>query len=118
MSVVTDLDINNSGVSFIARFGGVPKDCRFPISAILAIYAKENGRGMAFEQDVDDLDEQEDFENNTNDSSSDDDWYNSINNKQKLSEEEDDDNPPPSGGSSTSGGKRRTGGKGHLKVVK
>ena len=40
--------IDDDGLSFNARFGGVPIDLYVPMVAILAIYAKENGQGMVF----------------------------------------------------------------------
>jgi len=43
------LSIANEGVTFQARFGGVARDISVPIGNISAIYAKENGAGMAFE---------------------------------------------------------------------
>lgn len=43
------LKIANDGVSFQARFGGVARDIYFPIENVAAIYARENGAGMAFE---------------------------------------------------------------------
>ena len=43
------LKISNDGVSFQARFGGVARDISFPIENVAAIYARENGAGMAFE---------------------------------------------------------------------
>lgn len=46
------LSIANDGVSFQARFGGVARDISFPIGNISAIYAKENGAGMAFEPEL------------------------------------------------------------------
>lgn len=47
-SAVRDLLIDNDGVSFSARFGGVPMAVFVPTVAILAIYARENGQGMMF----------------------------------------------------------------------
>ncbi len=47
-SAVRSLLINQDGLSFNARFGGVPMDIYVPLIAILAIYAKENGQGMVF----------------------------------------------------------------------
>lgn len=47
-SAVKQLLIDNEGVSFHARFGGVPMQVFVPTVAILAIYAKENGQGMVF----------------------------------------------------------------------
>lgn len=43
------LKIANDGISFQARFGGVARDISFPIENVAAIYARENGAGMAFE---------------------------------------------------------------------
>jgi len=45
---VKDLQIDQDGMSFNARFGGVPMSVKVPVVAILAIYAKENGQGMVF----------------------------------------------------------------------
>ncbi len=45
------LRIANNGVSFQARFGGVARDIFVPLSAVTAIYARENGAGMAFDPD-------------------------------------------------------------------
>lgn len=47
-SAVKNLYIDDDGLSFNARFGGVPIDLYVPMVAILAIYAKENGQGMVF----------------------------------------------------------------------
>lgn len=47
-SAVLALIIDDQGVSFNARFGGVPMSVFVPTVAILAIYAKENGQGMMF----------------------------------------------------------------------
>jgi stringent starvation protein B len=43
------LKIGNDAVEFQARFGGVPRDVYVPINRVIAIYARENGQGMAFE---------------------------------------------------------------------
>lgn len=55
-SATRDLILDNEGVSFNARFGGKPMMVNVPISAALALYSKENGRGMVFpdEQSMDD----------------------------------------------------------------
>jgi stringent starvation protein B len=47
-SAVQNLLINEDGISFNARFGGVPMSVYVPVVAILAIYARENGQGMVF----------------------------------------------------------------------
>ena len=43
------LQINNDLIRFQARFGGVSREVSFPVDSVLAIYARENGVGMAFE---------------------------------------------------------------------
>lgn len=50
------LKISNDGILFQARFGGVPRDISVPTRNVLAIYAKENGAGMAFELEESDED--------------------------------------------------------------
>lgn len=42
------LDIGNDWVTLSARFGGVPRELIFPVGAVTAIYARENGAGMEF----------------------------------------------------------------------
>ena len=42
------LQIGNEWVEFKARFNGVARDIIVPIDHVLAIYAGENGQGMAF----------------------------------------------------------------------
>ncbi len=49
---VVRLQIDNTSVSFSARFGGVSYPVMVPISAVLAIYARETGQGMALPDDV------------------------------------------------------------------
>lgn len=41
--------LDNEAISFQARFGGVPREVYVPMSQVIAIYARENGQGMAFE---------------------------------------------------------------------
>ncbi|QLK88195.1 ClpXP protease specificity-enhancing factor [Arsenophonus endosymbiont of Aphis craccivora] len=48
-SAVGNLELTNEIVSFNARFGGVPRHVEVPMSAIIAIYGRENGAGMMFE---------------------------------------------------------------------
>ena len=48
---VEGLRISNEEVTFLARFSGVSQLISFPVSAVLAIYARENGRGMVFNED-------------------------------------------------------------------
>ena len=42
------LKLGNEFIEFKARFGGVPRDIVVPIDHVVAIYARENGQGMAF----------------------------------------------------------------------
>jgi len=49
---VVRLQIDNQAVSFTARFGGVSHPVHVPIAAVLAIYARETGQGMALPEDV------------------------------------------------------------------
>ena len=46
---VGNLELGNDEIRFNARFGGVPRRVEIPLAAVLAIYARENGAGMAFE---------------------------------------------------------------------
>lgn len=48
MSAVSGWQADNHRLSFSARFGGVPRQLSVPVDAVLAIYARENGKGMAF----------------------------------------------------------------------
>jgi len=55
LTATRDLELTNDGVCFNARFGGQPMKVNVPIMASLALYSKENGRGMMFpEEETDD----------------------------------------------------------------
>ncbi|MBJ7310063.1 ClpXP protease specificity-enhancing factor [Rugamonas sp. CCM 8940] len=43
------LKMDNDSIRFHARFGGVSREIYVPVNNVLAIYANENGQGMAFE---------------------------------------------------------------------
>lgn len=49
---VMRLHIDNEAVSFTARFSGVSFPVTVPIAAVLAVYARETGQGMALPDDV------------------------------------------------------------------
>jgi len=49
-----NLKIDNDFIHFKARFGGVAREIEVPVSNVSAIYARENGQGMAFEVQRDD----------------------------------------------------------------
>ncbi len=53
-AAVRDLNIGNDYLSFNARFDGRAENILVPISSVIAIYAKENGEGMAFPDEVHD----------------------------------------------------------------
>ena len=42
------LNLGNEFIEFRGRFGGVARDIVVPVERVLAIYARENGQGMAF----------------------------------------------------------------------
>ena len=44
----TGLKLGNEYVEFKARFGGVAREIVVPVDHVVAIYARENGQGMAF----------------------------------------------------------------------
>lgn len=46
-----DLQIGNDTIEFNARFAGRPQQIDVPVEGVLAIYARENGRGMVFTND-------------------------------------------------------------------
>ena len=42
------LQLGNETIEFKARFGGVSREIVVPVDHVVAIYARENGQGMAF----------------------------------------------------------------------
>ncbi len=50
---VVNLEISNEMMSFNGRFGGIATDIFVPTTAVIGIYARENGQGMVFDDDVD-----------------------------------------------------------------
>jgi stringent starvation protein B len=44
----SSLKLGNEFIEFKARFGGVAREIIVPIERVIAIYARENGQGMAF----------------------------------------------------------------------
>jgi stringent starvation protein B len=46
---VQNLSLGDDYIEFSARFGGVPRRLSVAVTAVNAIYAMENGRGMVFE---------------------------------------------------------------------
>ena len=92
LAAVQGLRLGEEAIEFQARFGGQVRHVYAPIYSILAIYAKENGRGMVFaEEDSDPPPSPEDPNTDTQ-------------------------NGETSGGNK--GGKRPPGGRPHLTIVK
>ena len=54
-SAVMNLEMTNEMISFNARFGGKETDVFIPPLAVLGIYARENGRGMLFPDELEDI---------------------------------------------------------------
>ncbi|MFA7553786.1 MAG: ClpXP protease specificity-enhancing factor [Spongiibacteraceae bacterium] len=48
-TAVRDLVLTNEMVQFNGRFSGVPMNILVPMTAVLGIYARENGQGMMFD---------------------------------------------------------------------
>lgn len=92
MAAVQGLKLGDQAIEFQARFAGTVRHIYTPIPSILAIYAKENGRGMVFA-------EEEPEPSSTS---------------LTLESNEEDD---PDGEGGGKGGKR-SGGRAHLTVVK
>ncbi len=44
-----NLKMDNEMITFKARFGGIAREIQIPVDNVSAIYARENGQGMAFE---------------------------------------------------------------------
>lgn len=47
-SAVRNWQMDNTGLAFDARFGGQPMRVKIPMSALQAIFARENGDGLVF----------------------------------------------------------------------
>jgi stringent starvation protein B len=51
---VRSLDLGMEEIAFSGRFGGQARDVSVPVRAVMAIYARENGQGMLFNDSDDD----------------------------------------------------------------
>ena len=49
MDAVRNLHLGNEEITCEGRFGGVPHGIVVPITAVIGIFAKENGQGLAFQ---------------------------------------------------------------------
>ena len=54
-SAIQNLEMTKVYLSFSARFNGVSQDVHCPMESVLAIYARENGEGMMFSAESEDL---------------------------------------------------------------
>ena len=99
------LSVGNDGIGFQARFGGVAQDIWVPYENLLAIYARENGRGLAFSQGVA-------FELNPDSDEGDEDDT-EVEDADEVSIDDTAPSAPESGGDAPRGGRG-----GHLKVIK
>lgn len=50
---VHQLELGNETISFLARFGSKSESVVIPVRAVLAVYARENGRGIQFPAEED-----------------------------------------------------------------
>ncbi|MEX0740155.1 MAG: ClpXP protease specificity-enhancing factor [Pseudohongiella sp.] len=48
-SAVHALEMTNEAINFNGRFSGIPTPVYVPVTAVMGIYARENGQGMVFE---------------------------------------------------------------------
>jgi stringent starvation protein B len=48
MDATSSLKLGNELIEFKARFAGTARDIMVPVGRVIAIYARENGQGMAF----------------------------------------------------------------------
>ena len=49
-SAITNLQLGNDYIMFNARFSGKAMEVSVPVAAVLALYARENGQGMMFDE--------------------------------------------------------------------
>ncbi|MFK3660624.1 ClpXP protease specificity-enhancing factor [Scandinavium sp. NPDC088450] len=97
---VGNLELANDGVSFNARFGGVPRQVEVPLAAVLAIYARENGAGTMFEPEAA-YDEEAPHVNDDAEIGTEGETVMSVIDGDKPDHDDDndpDDTPPPRGG--------------------
>ncbi len=52
-NAVQGLDLGNEWILMDARFSGKTHQLSIPVSAVIAVYARENGQGMMFADEVD-----------------------------------------------------------------
>ena len=98
---VRNFTMDNQAISFEARFSGAPFSLYVPISAVLAIYARENGQGMFFDVQSDVLSDEDSVAPMDNDKAAESPvTLHAVSTETAKDEEGDDDEPPtpPTGG--------------------
>lgn len=50
-NAIQALNLGNEVIEFSARFSGVAMAVHIPVEAVMAVYARENGKGMVFNED-------------------------------------------------------------------
>ncbi|HJV82469.1 ClpXP protease specificity-enhancing factor [Noviherbaspirillum sp.] len=58
-TATSGLKMDNDLIQFQARFGGVSREISIPVENVVAIYARENGQGMAFEVSASSADDEQ-----------------------------------------------------------
>lgn len=123
LSAVNGLTLGDHAIEFQARFGGDIRQVYAPVVSVMAIYAKENGRGMVFAEEDADLSlpsteaEGEGLEDGREEETEGKREKKEIRGVKDRTGKEGDKGGSGSGnGSGKPGGK--TGGKPHLKIVK
>lgn len=51
VTAVHNLNLGNEQITFTARFSGKPYEIQIPVNAVMAVYARENGKGMVLQGD-------------------------------------------------------------------
>ncbi len=64
-SAARDMDLSNDYISFKASFSGKNMNVYFPSHAVVAIYAKENGQGMVFPKENEEVADADDNTSNS-----------------------------------------------------
>lgn len=52
MGATRNLQMGNDLIEFSARFGGVSRQIEVPVANVIGIYARENGKGLAFAKET------------------------------------------------------------------
>ncbi|WP_136417782.1 ClpXP protease specificity-enhancing factor [Herbaspirillum sp. ST 5-3] len=101
-TATSGLKMDNDLIQFHARFGGVSREISIPVENVVAIYARENGQGMAFEVSASSADdEQVTDEAKTPSLSAVPQTQSEPNDAPSTSEPDDNNDPPKKGGRPT-----------------